>query len=150
MRAASDKDLVWCLKYTPTLSDIQQETEYHAEPILPEEFYAVWVEKTLCANYHDPTQNDEQLIQDLISHIPKKITGKLESKAKTFGYGIHAVHGWCWYKFVVAIVMSQVPALSFAAYWLYHKGDLQNAFTPAVYLLALLGVGVALPDYYIK
>lgn len=88
-------------------------------------------------------------MQDIITRIPKKINGRLEQEYGALGYGMHAVPGWAVWKLMAALVLSQVGPLVFLIKWLCgHKGDLQNAFTLSMYLIALLNLIVVVPDVW--
>lgn len=88
-------------------------------------------------------------MQDIITRIPKKTNGRLKREYGALGYGMHAVPGWAVWKLMVVLVVSQAGPAVFMIKWLCgHAGDLQNAFSLSMYLIALLNLVVVVPDVW--
>ncbi|KAF8533262.1 hypothetical protein BDD12DRAFT_947735 [Trichophaea hybrida] len=145
-----DDDLIRCLNDRLTISDLSTELDYHYKPLKPDNLHIERVEATLAHQLHCGLHCKPASIEQLISHLPKKVTGKLERNT-TYGYGLHALQGLAFYKILIAHAVTQVPLWGFAAYWLIkHPGDLQNALLPALYMLALVTAVIGVADYYVK
>ncbi|KAF8536519.1 hypothetical protein BDD12DRAFT_890047 [Trichophaea hybrida] len=143
-------DLVGCLDDEVTISDISSDQNYHIEALEPKSFHFKRVEVTLAHQLHCGSHCNRATIEELISHLPKKATGKLE-RHTTYGYGLYAQQGLALYKIFMAHGVTQAPLWGFAVYWVIrHHGDLQNAFQPALYMLALLTAVIGVADYYDK
>lgn len=116
----------------------------------PDELHLTRVEITLAHQLQCGMHCKPAAIEKLISHLPKKATGKLEPNT-AYGYGIHAQQGIALYKILMAHALTQAPLWGFAVYWLIqHHGDLQNALQPALYMLALVTAVIGVADYYDK
>jgi hypothetical protein len=100
-------------------------------------------------HFHNPGSCGTQDIEDVIKRIPRKLNGRLEKKYGVLGYGMHALPGWAVWKLMVALFVSQIGPSVFCIRWLFgHSGDLQNAFSLSMYLLALLNIVVVVPDIW--
>ena len=88
-------------------------------------------------------------MEDILTRIPKKTNGRLKKEYGALGYGMHAIPGWAVWKLMVALFLSQLGPSVFLIKWLYgHPGDLQNAFSLSMYLIALLNLVVIIPDVW--
>ena len=101
-------------------------------------------------HFHNPRGCGAEDVEDILSRIPKKIKGKLVNKYGIQGYGMQAVSGWALWKFILAVFISQIGPLGFAAKWLWggHPGDLQNAFMVSMWVFAAMGSVVVVPDVW--
>lgn len=100
-------------------------------------------------SFHNPGGCCAQDIEDIISRIPKKINGRLVKGYGVLGYGMHALPGWAFWKLMVAFFLTQIgPSIFFIKWLCGHSGDLQNAFSLSLYLLALLNLLVLVPDIW--
>ncbi|KAI9727879.1 MAG: hypothetical protein M1828_005284 [Chrysothrix sp. TS-e1954] len=80
-----------------------------------------------------------------------KCNRELEAHVGTLGYGLEAERGWALWKFTVAFIAGQAGPVAFAIWWLHrHTGDIQNALTPEMTVLALLAIFIILPDVKVK
>lgn len=117
--------------------------EYKFRPDDRETFMKVW-EATLLHHLNYGCRSDSA---DILMSIPKRKTGKLESRHGVTGYGLHAQHGWCWWKFCLLMTLTFPAAFAFAVWYLcHHPWDLQNAFIPVQVLGIALSLGLILPD----
>ncbi|KAF8539940.1 hypothetical protein BDD12DRAFT_881439 [Trichophaea hybrida] len=147
----NDDNLIFCSTDKITIKMLDQDREYDFARTIPEDLHIQAVEKTLAHQLHCRKLEhcEPQAVKQLIRQIPQK-KNKLEKNAR-YGYGLHAQQGWAFYKFAIALALSQLLPAAFFVYWIIrHPGDLQNAFQPALYMLALLAVGIVVPDIYVK
>jgi hypothetical protein len=147
--------LIGYLKEPLFVSDLN-DPQYQFVPINPESLHIARVETTLahqlccCGGFWTSSHCKTAAIERLIAHLPAKTTGKLERDAIE-GLGLHARQGWAFYKIVITYTITQAPFWGFAVFWLiHHPGDLQNAFQPAQYALALVSALFVVADYLLK
>ncbi|KAF8241223.1 hypothetical protein K440DRAFT_646672 [Wilcoxina mikolae CBS 423.85] len=150
-----DEDLIGCVKERLEISDLD-DPHYQYVPIDPKSLHIARVETTLAhqlccgGGIWLSSHCKPSAIERLIAHLPTKATGKLERDA-VYGLGLHARQGWAFYKIVITYTISQTPFFVFAAFWMFHHpGDLQNAFQPAQYALALVSALFLVADYLLK
>lgn len=71
--------------------------------------------------------------------FPKKLNGKIANTA----WGLYACEQLSFFKVLLLLGLVLAGTLAFVPYWLLrHPGDLQNAFVPPLFFLALAGVFV--------
>lgn len=80
--------------------------------------------------------------------IPKKVDALLKDKGAK-GWGLHAVQGWSLWKIVFWMGAFTVLGLLFVILWLVlvDPKDLQNAFTPGAFLVAILCLPLGIPQF---
>lgn len=81
--------------------------------------------------------------------IPKKLDALLKPDKGAEGWGLHAVQGWSLWKIVLWIGAFTVVGVLFVILWLVlvDSKDLQNAFTPGAFLVAMLCVALGIPQF---
>jgi hypothetical protein len=92
------------------------------------EVFIEYLEQTLINRYHYGCDPDSE---DLLPQIPKR-KQKLEPGFRIVGYGIYAEQGPAFWRFCLALLITQPGPCFFAWYYLQYKQpwDLQTAFTP--------------------
>jgi hypothetical protein len=104
-----------------------------------------WVESALShfLQQHS-SQVDESRIAPIISGLPKKVTNCTDIQGREIGYGIKAVQGWSFLRFLSLAGICVAMGLVFFGVWLKeHPGDFQNASIPYFMMLApftLIGI----------
>ncbi|KAH0566497.1 hypothetical protein GP486_000115 [Trichoglossum hirsutum] len=125
----------------PDVADVDYEYEF--KPADREVFMKIW-EATL---YHHLNYGCKSDSSRILLHIPKRKTSNLESQHGITGYGLHAQHGWCWWKFCPLISLTFPAGFVFAAWYLcHHPWGLQIAFISIQVLGIALSLGLILPD----
>lgn len=110
---------------------------------LDREIFVPLVEAILIHRFHYGCCSSSD---NVLLRVPKK-RSKLREGIGVVGYGLHAHQGWCWWKIVVAFMLTQPGPMIFAAWYLHHHPwDMQNAFVPWFVLLGVLATFVIFPD----
>lgn len=78
--------------------------------------------------------------------LPKRVVGRLERGARAEGWGLQPGEGMSLWRLLVLLLAVWISSMVFAVWWLVGRGDLQGAFVPAGYVVALVAVGVVLPE----
>ncbi|KAL8824288.1 MAG: hypothetical protein Q9170_008205 [Blastenia crenularia] len=126
----------------------QNEWSYRIDPdFLDEDDHVSLAEQALIHYYHGYEKCfATDRFDNLLLGIPHRING---AEIRFKGYGIWAKQGWTLPKLAGFVLITQGWAMLFVIYWLCrHPGDIQNAFVPALYSLALVTVFVAIPDVF--
>lgn len=100
----------------------------------------------IVAGMHDPSKVEGNSTLEM---IPKKVDALLEPDKGAEGWGLHAVQGWSMWKIVFWFGALGMVGMLFMVLWLVlvDPKDLQNAFTPVMALMTILGLAVAIPQY---
>ena len=127
----------------------QHEYTYVPSPNLDEEHHICIAEQALIHYYHghETCQSaTNHFDRSILPGVPHRVNG---AQIGPKGYGIWARQGWTIPKMAAFVLITQGWAIAFVVFWLcYHPGDIQNAFTPALYSLGLVTIFVAVPDIY--
>jgi len=135
---ACGRDNVPCLPAT---------TEYEYDYYDPQSLFIEVLETNLQHQIQNSHRCSEHDALDILPQIPKKINSPIAHNFEEVGYGMRAITGFVLWKVVLAMIVSQTPAMGFAAWWLYQRPwDLQNALTPAVLILGYLTIILVIPD----
>ncbi|KAL9033583.1 MAG: hypothetical protein Q9180_005869, partial [Flavoplaca navasiana] len=132
------------------LPELHERHEYTYRPypeILDEDDRICLAEQALTHYYHGyETCYNTDHFSKLVDSIPCRFNGaELGHK----GYGIWARQGWRLPRLAAFVLITQGWAMVFVVFWLwFHPGDLQNAFTPALYWLAFITMFVMVPDVF--
>lgn len=92
--------------------------------------------RQILAGIHDPSELEGNNTLEMIS---KKVDALLKDKGAE-GWGLHAVQGWSLWKVILWMGAFTLLGLLFVILWLVlvDPKDLQNAFTPGAFLVAML------------
>lgn len=128
----------------------QHEWSYQPHPPdLDEDDHISLSEQALIHYYHgfeECRSAADRFNRFVLPGIPHRIDG---NELGFKGYGIWARQGWTIPKLAAFFLMTQGPAMAFVFFWLlFHPGDIQNAFVPALYSLGLVTVFVTVPDVF--
>lgn len=120
--------------------------EYEYTLFHPEIVHMAIASRQILAGMHDLSKVEGS---DTVEMIPKKVDTLLEQHKGAEGWGLHAVQGWSLYKIVLWIGVFTVIGLLFALLWLVlaDPKDLQNAFTPGMFLAAMLCLAIGIPQF---
>ena len=116
-------------------------------PYLAEDDHVCLAEQALTQYYHGYHKcYDTDRFSRLLLGIPHRVNG---ARLGFKGYGIWARQGWTLPRLAAFALTTQGWTMAFLVYWLwFHPGDLQNAFTPALYSLGFVTIFVAVPDVF--
>ncbi|KAH8149840.1 uncharacterized protein LAJ45_05992 [Morchella importuna] len=78
--------------------------------------------------------------------LPKRVAGRLERGARAEGWGLQPGEGLSLWRLLLLLLAVWISTMVFAVWWLVGRGDLQGAFVPAGYVVAVVAVGVVLPE----
>ncbi|KAK6335998.1 hypothetical protein TWF730_003371 [Orbilia blumenaviensis] len=86
------------------------------------------------------------LTEKYLKFIPKRIVGNPDPPDEA--WGLYAEEGLCVWKFWLMMLAIMIGSIAFMVPWLiYHPGDLQNAFTPPMFAVAVVGVLLVAPEF---
>ncbi len=156
MRIFDNEDTVKCNVTGRPLPDNQESRyKYIVSPAgLDEQIHIERAQAALIEYFHGHWHCETAAnVEKLVLSVPHRVTGtRLESEANAVGFGIHAQQGFNLCKAVTLLAITQAGPIAFAAWYLisFNRYDLQNALMPAMYILALVGLLVAVPDIYFR
>ncbi|RAO73074.1 uncharacterized protein BHQ10_009086 [Talaromyces amestolkiae] len=112
----------------------------------PELVHMAIASEQILAGIHDPSK---VVGNDTLEMIPKKVDPLLQPHKGAEGWGLHAVQGWSMWKIVLWMGALTVVGLLFVVLWLVlvDSKDLQNAFTPGMFLVAMLCLALGVPQF---
>lgn len=112
----------------------------------PELVHMAIASEQILAGIHDPSK---VVGNDTLEMIPKKVDPLLQPHKGAEGWGLHAVQGWSMWKIVLWMGALTVVGLLFVVLWLLlvDSKDLQNAFTPGMFLVAMLCLALGVPQF---
>jgi hypothetical protein len=112
-----------------------QLTKHEPPPIHPEEMLHFF-EQPECVDHHS----------ECIRRIPKKVTGPL-SDGRIVAWGIHVENGVNFTMVFIVVCIIAFGTAIFVPVHLGRGGSIQDALAPPAFVVGLLAVGIALPQY---
>lgn len=96
---------------------------------------------------NDPSQTNKK--SDIRRKVPAHRIETTPSSDPDPGWGIHAVQGWDQCKVLSWLVFFAVVNVLFVVFWLafIDKTDLENAFTVPTFLVTMMALALALPQF---
>ncbi|KAK6505598.1 hypothetical protein TWF481_007491 [Arthrobotrys musiformis] len=106
------------------------------EPPIPPDILLYFYKNPSCADSNER----------LLKYIPKRIVNKPDPPDEA--WGLYAEEGLCMWKFLTIALAIAIFSVVFITLWLVsHPGDLQSAFTPPTFIVAVVGVLLVAPEF---